>query len=67
MKVTPVPTFRADDGRLIQFIKASGAPGFSHRVIIDGCMTPWWLADDFKPSVKSALFFLTKQDEKRAA
>ena len=60
MKITVIPTFQAGDGRVLQFVKVTGVPGFSHKVIIDGVATREWLADDFKPSAKAALFFLTK-------
>jgi hypothetical protein len=61
-----IPTFEASDGTLIQFIRVNGAPGFSHRVLINREAKDW-LGLGFTPSAKAAEFFHEKHKSARAA
>lgn len=54
-----IPTFEASDGTIIQFIRTQGAPGFSHRVLLNREAKDW-LGYGFAPSAKAAAFFHEK-------
>lgn len=54
-----IPTFEASDGAIIQFIRVSGIPGFSHRVLINA-QPKDWLGLGFTPSAAAAEFFHAK-------
>lgn len=60
MKIRTIYDF---DGDTIEFVKCDGAPGFSHRVVINGQTTRnlpgfrGWLSNDRKPSAECAQYF----------
>ena len=47
------------DHGYLMFQPTKGAPGFSHRVIINGKRVDW-LAENYKPSKKNAAYFIEK-------
>ena len=61
MKITRIPTYKADDGRVVTFhrLNGNGVPGFTHRVAIDGVGRDW-LSVEFKPSIEAAAYYLEK-------
>ena len=42
--------------RAIEFVAVENVPGFTHRVLADGCPCGW-LSSDFRPSKKTAKYF----------
>jgi len=50
------------DGRTIEFVPIRGAPGFTHRVILNGEPVDW-LAHTHKPSVKTAAYYFDKHNQ----
>ena len=63
--VVAIPTFRADDGRTIQFFPVDDPVlkrSASHRVVMNGRAVDW-LSAQFRPCKKSAQFFLEKHSD----
>lgn len=63
--VKSVPTFRFDDGHVVEFWPTIGVPGFTHKVLVRGPATNNqnvrdWLGDNAKPNQKSARYFHEK-------
>lgn len=48
---------------VVTFIPCGGAPGFTHRIYINGLWTGSWLAQEFKPNGKNAIYFVEKHTE----
>ena len=64
--MTPIHSYRADNGDVILFHPSSGVPGFTHRVIINGRAIDW-LGDHMRPSTNAAVYFWTKHHARNAA
>jgi hypothetical protein len=62
MKLTNIPKYRAEDGTTIEYAPVKDAPGFSHRVLINGIPVDWQ-GNHRKPSKKSAVYFLEKHKD----
>lgn len=43
----------------LEFRRVDRAPGFTHRVILDGKPVDW-LSNDYQPSIKTARFYFDK-------
>jgi hypothetical protein len=66
-QLTAIPTFRAEDGSTIQFFPVQDGvlrQSSTHRVVFNGTAVDW-LSAAYKPSRKTAMFFLEKH--RRAA
>lgn len=64
MKLTAIPTFRSENGHTVQFFPVTDKVlrlTSSHRVVINGLAVDW-LSSDFKPSAKTARFYLEKHN-----
>lgn len=61
-KMTFVPTFHSDAGDVVVFAPVSDVPGFSHRVLVNNTRVGF-LSQDFKPSAKTASYFLEEANK----
>ena len=61
-----IPTFRDDEGNVIQFFAVRNVVGFTHRVAING-VANGWLGDHCKPSAKVAAFFFKKYQSQESS
>lgn len=62
VKLTAIPTFRAEDGTVIQFFPITDKvlrQASTHRVVMNGTAVDW-LSASFKPNQKAAVFFMEK-------
>ena len=67
MKITNIPTYRFENGTVIQFFKVDKLPGFSHRVTINSIFVKDYLGNSFKPNQKVALYFYKKHAARNCA
>ncbi len=44
----------------LAFVPTDGAPGYTHRVLLDGTATKMWLSDTHKPDANAARYFAEK-------
>jgi len=64
-KLIQIPTFRAEDGRVLQFFPVTDkimAQTSTHRVVLNGKAIDW-LSASFRPNKKAAVFFLGKHEQ----
>lgn len=62
VKLTAIPTFRAEDGTVIQFFPVADKvlrQSSTHRVVLNGKAIDW-LSSGYKPNQKTAIFFMEK-------
>ena len=52
-----MPTRVAEDRTAVEFFPEDRVPGYTHRIVINGQATRYWLGHG-KPSAKAAEFFL---------
>lgn len=52
-----------DDGTTVTFVKVTGVPGYTHKVMINGNGPVAWLSDNFHPSTENAEFFAQRYSE----
>ena len=62
MKTISIPGYMCN-GVMIQFHPHDGAPGFTHRVVINGIPKDW-LGDHKRPSAAMAAFYAVKHGSK---
>lgn len=51
-----------ETGSELEFVPASGIPGYAYKVVIDRRVRGW-LADGFRPTVANAMYFFRKHHE----
>ena len=51
-----------ETGSELEFVPASGIPGYGHKVVIDR-QVRGWLADEFRPNAANAMYFFRKHHE----
>ena len=59
MAITVRKSYIDEIGNECHFVKIDNAPGFSHRVIVNKKQVAW-LSDQFRPSEKTAEFFINE-------